>query len=312
LSGWPSASGSHLLPEATRRASAGLDPRPVLIRALQITGIIALPVLVVFAGVPKLVLSVAFGDDYTNAASALVVLGAAMTVLAVSYLTVQYLIALGRTGFVWVLGVVAIAEPLLLSGAEHSHADVLADRAGGAGRGDDRPRRAGPASRPAGRGMTGAPPPATQCGRPRWPAPVALAFASGGFYDEARLVALIVVAVLLGLWALGGPGPLPRDRRVLLALGGMAAYCAWVALSAGWAPRTDVARHEPRARPAVPRRADARRDALAAAGRRALCRARHRARRPDRRRSTASPAGCCPASCTWGPVRSRARACSSR
>jgi hypothetical protein len=74
--------------------------------------------------------------------------------------------------------------------------------------------------------------------------PVALAFVSGGFYDEARLVALIVVAVLLGLWALAGPGPLPRDRRVLLALGGLAAYCAWVALSAGWAPRTDVARHD--------------------------------------------------------------------
>ena len=71
--------------------------------------------------------------------------------------------------------------------------------------------------------------------------PVALAFASGGFYAEARLVALLSVAALLALWALVGPGPLPRERRARLALAAMAAYCAWVALSAGWAPLADVA-----------------------------------------------------------------------
>jgi hypothetical protein len=71
--------------------------------------------------------------------------------------------------------------------------------------------------------------------------PVALAFASGGFYDEGRQLALIAVAALLGLWALVGPGPLPRDRRALLALGGLAGYCGWVAVSAEWAPRADVA-----------------------------------------------------------------------
>lgn len=71
--------------------------------------------------------------------------------------------------------------------------------------------------------------------------PVALAFASGGFYDEARLVALLVVAVLLGLWALVGRGPVPRDRRVLIALAALAGYAAWVALSASWAPLAVVA-----------------------------------------------------------------------
>jgi len=71
--------------------------------------------------------------------------------------------------------------------------------------------------------------------------PVALAFASGGFYDEARLTALLVAAGLLGLWALIGPAPVPRDRRALLAIGGLSAYCGWVALSTGWAPQADVA-----------------------------------------------------------------------
>jgi O-antigen/teichoic acid export membrane protein len=112
--------GLHLLPEATRRSAAGLDPRPVLVRALQITAIVAVPALVVFAAIPSLVLRVAFGSEYTNAAAALVVLGAAMTLLAVSYLTVQYLIALGRRGFLWVLGAVALAEPVVLFAGDFS------------------------------------------------------------------------------------------------------------------------------------------------------------------------------------------------
>jgi O-antigen/teichoic acid export membrane protein len=112
--------GLHLLPEATRRAAAGLDPRPVLVRALQIAGLIAAPALLIFAVAPRLVLSVAFGEDYTNAADALVVLGAAMGFLAVNYLTVQYLIALGRSGYVWVLAAVALAEPLVLLAGDYS------------------------------------------------------------------------------------------------------------------------------------------------------------------------------------------------
>jgi hypothetical protein len=38
-----------------------------------------------------------------------------MTLLAIAYLTVQYMLALGRTSFLWVLGVVAVAETFLLS-----------------------------------------------------------------------------------------------------------------------------------------------------------------------------------------------------
>lgn len=112
--------GLHLLPEATRRAAAGLDPRPVLMRALQITALIAAPVLIAFAALPHLILRVAFGADYENAASALVVLGGAMTLLAVTYLTTQYLIALGRRGFLWVLAPVAVVEPLVLFAGDYS------------------------------------------------------------------------------------------------------------------------------------------------------------------------------------------------
>jgi O-antigen/teichoic acid export membrane protein len=107
--------GLHLLPEATRRAAAGLDPRPVLMRALLIAGLVAVPALALFAAVPHLIMRVAFGPDLTQASDALVLLGAAMTLLAVAYLTVQYMIALGHRSFLWVLGLVAVTEPFLLS-----------------------------------------------------------------------------------------------------------------------------------------------------------------------------------------------------
>src|SRR3954452_3280213 len=107
--------GLHLLPEATRRSAAGLDPRPVLLRALAILVAIAAPALLIFAAAPDLLLRLAFGPDLTLASGALIFLGAAMTLLAVAYLTVQYMVALGETRFLWVLGVVAVWEPVLLS-----------------------------------------------------------------------------------------------------------------------------------------------------------------------------------------------------
>jgi O-antigen ligase len=66
--------------------------------------------------------------------------------------------------------------------------------------------------------------------------PTALAFASGGYFDRARLVALI------GAWALAAvalavsDAPLPRSRAGLAAVGALAGYAGWIALSTGWAP----------------------------------------------------------------------------
>jgi glycosyltransferase involved in cell wall biosynthesis/O-antigen/teichoic acid export membrane protein len=112
--------GLHLLPEATRRAAAGLDPRPVLMRALGVLAVVAVPALLLFATVPHLLLKVAFGEKLTQASDALFILGIAMTLLAVAYLTVQYMLALGEARFLWVLGVVAIVEPFLLSAGNPS------------------------------------------------------------------------------------------------------------------------------------------------------------------------------------------------
>jgi glycosyltransferase involved in cell wall biosynthesis/O-antigen/teichoic acid export membrane protein len=110
--------GLQLLPEATRRAAAGLDPRPVLARALAVLAVLAVPALLIFTFAAEPLLRIAFGPELTLAAGALPLLGVAMTLLAAAYLTVQYMLALHRVSFLWVLAVVAVLEPVLLSNRE--------------------------------------------------------------------------------------------------------------------------------------------------------------------------------------------------
>jgi O-antigen/teichoic acid export membrane protein len=112
--------GLQLLPQATRRAAAGQDPRPILYRALAVLTAVAAPALLIFALVPDLLLRTAFGPDTVDAAGALIVLGLAMTLLAVSYLTVQYLLALHLVSFLWVLGAIAAGEIVVLFRAQVS------------------------------------------------------------------------------------------------------------------------------------------------------------------------------------------------
>ena len=104
--------GLYLLPEAVRRTRVGQDARPVLARTLALIAIVALPMIAVYAFAGEQVLSGVFGEDLTAAASALPLLALAMSLLAWAYLSVQYLLALGRINFVILL---AIAPPLELA-----------------------------------------------------------------------------------------------------------------------------------------------------------------------------------------------------
>jgi O-antigen/teichoic acid export membrane protein len=107
--------GLHLLPEATRLAAEGRDPRPALRKALGLIVVIASPALLIFLVVPKLLLRVAYGHpEFQQASGALVILGAAFAVLAVSYLAVQYLLALGRIVFLPILAAVVAGEGIAL------------------------------------------------------------------------------------------------------------------------------------------------------------------------------------------------------
>ena len=66
--------------------------------------------------------------------------------------------------------------------------------------------------------------------------PTALAFFSGGFFDEPRHIAGIVTAALLAASAVVARHPLPRSTAARLALAGLAALALWTVLSTGWAP----------------------------------------------------------------------------
>ncbi len=106
--------GFYLVPETSRRHAAQEDARPVLLRAIAIVLVCAIPVLLIFAFGGELLLRLAFGSDRLLASDALLPLGVAFTLLAITLLAVQYLLALQRTRFLLPLGAVALAEPLLL------------------------------------------------------------------------------------------------------------------------------------------------------------------------------------------------------
>jgi glycosyltransferase involved in cell wall biosynthesis/O-antigen/teichoic acid export membrane protein len=106
--------GMYLLPEVARRVRGGEDGRPILLRTLALIAAVAAPMVLVYSVAAKPLLSTVFGDDLTQAAGALPWLALAMALLACAYLAVQYLLAIGRIGFIGVLAPAAAVEVLLL------------------------------------------------------------------------------------------------------------------------------------------------------------------------------------------------------
>jgi O-antigen/teichoic acid export membrane protein len=128
--------GFYLVPEVSRRRAEGHDTRPVLIKTLGIIIVAALPCLIIFAFGSHLLISSVFGRAKAGASDSLLPLGAAFTVLACTYLAIQYMLALKRTWFLIALAAVAVAEPVLLLQASRHPAGfavvVLAIQAVGA------------------------------------------------------------------------------------------------------------------------------------------------------------------------------------
>ena len=106
--------GMYLLPEAARRGKTGIDARPILLRTVGLVGAAAVPMVLIYAFAGEPLLAAVFGDELTQASDALPWLGLAMTLLACAYLSVQYLLAMGRASFIWVLALCLIVETALL------------------------------------------------------------------------------------------------------------------------------------------------------------------------------------------------------
>jgi len=106
--------GMYLLPETARRWRGGEDARPILLRTLTLIAICAVPMVLIYAAAGDPLLGAVFGDDLTEASGALPWLGLAMALLACSYLSVQFLLAMHERAFVAVLAVAATAEVIVL------------------------------------------------------------------------------------------------------------------------------------------------------------------------------------------------------
>ena len=71
--------------------------------------------------------------------------------------------------------------------------------------------------------------------------PTVLAFFSGGYFDEPRLIATLTVWSVVLLVAVAGPRPLPASAPGRAALAGLALLTIWTAASVSWAPLSDPA-----------------------------------------------------------------------
>jgi len=76
--------------------------------------------------VPALVLKVGFNIQDNDAESALVLLGTAMTLLAIATLAIQYLLAIERFAFLWLLAAIAVIEPFALANAGNGLVGIAA------------------------------------------------------------------------------------------------------------------------------------------------------------------------------------------
>jgi O-antigen/teichoic acid export membrane protein len=100
----------YLVPEAARRTHLGESATGVLARTLGLIVAIATPMVLVYAVAAEPVLRIAF--KLTGAAEALPWLGLAMSLLALTYLAVQYHLALHKAAFIAVLVVAAVLHPV--------------------------------------------------------------------------------------------------------------------------------------------------------------------------------------------------------
>ena len=104
----------YLVPETSRLRAQGLDARPVLLKSIGIVAVCAVPCMLIFAFGAHPLLAAVFGKSKAIASGSLLPLGAAFTVLAATYLAVQYMLALKRVWFLPAIGLIAAIEPVLL------------------------------------------------------------------------------------------------------------------------------------------------------------------------------------------------------
>ena len=106
--------GLFLVPEAARRARLRLGAASVLASTLGLVALVALPMILIYATAGTPLMKAAFGNKFAAGADPLPWLGVALSLLACTYLAVQYHLALHRWRFIGLLVVAAIVQPAVV------------------------------------------------------------------------------------------------------------------------------------------------------------------------------------------------------
>jgi hypothetical protein len=104
--------GSYLVPEAARRAGSGEDARPVMLRTMGLILALAVPMVLVYTVAAGPILHKVL--HVHGSEGALPFFGAAMSMLALTYLATQYQLALHRSRFLALLALAGVAQPLIM------------------------------------------------------------------------------------------------------------------------------------------------------------------------------------------------------
>jgi O-antigen/teichoic acid export membrane protein len=107
--------GLFLVPEAARRARLRQRADGVLASTLGLIALVAVPMVLLYAFAGGRIMDAAFGHKFHGGVSALPWLGVALSLLACTYLAVQYQLALHRWRFVALLAVAAVAQPIAIT-----------------------------------------------------------------------------------------------------------------------------------------------------------------------------------------------------
>src|SRR3954463_1996747 len=104
---------AYLVPEVARRAGSGFDARPILLKVMGLIAVLAVPMVLIYFAAASLILEKVL--HVHGGQGALPYFGAAMSMLALTYLATQYSLALHRARFLVVLGLAGLAQPLILA-----------------------------------------------------------------------------------------------------------------------------------------------------------------------------------------------------
>jgi O-antigen/teichoic acid export membrane protein len=106
--------GLFLVPEAARRARLRQRTDGVLASTLGLIVLVAVPMVLLYAFGGEPLMKAAFGHKFQGGSAPLPWLGVALSMLACTYLAVQYHLALHRWRFIAVLAVAAIVQPIVV------------------------------------------------------------------------------------------------------------------------------------------------------------------------------------------------------